>query len=104
VSVTIGTNFLTAKTARYTQFHDAAISETLAHQNEVAVYCCRHTVIPANTSITVNRKMGAQNGFLVNMLQPAETLPGGILIAASVEQSDNSHGESDSDLISTILG
>ena len=69
MSVTIGTNFLTAKTARYTQFHDAAISETLAHQNEVAVYCCPHTVIPANTSITVNRKMGAQNGFLVSNQQ-----------------------------------
>ena len=48
-------------------------------------------VIAANTSITVKGRMVAQKGFLVGMVQPAETLPGGILIPASVVEADNSH-------------
>lgn len=98
VPVIIGTNFLTALRARNTPFHDAAILEALAHldqsevtEQEVAVYSCRHTVIPANTSIIVKGRMGAQKGFSAGMLQPAETLPGGILIPASVVQADNNH-------------
>ena len=42
-------------------------------------------MIPANTSVIVKGRMGAQKGLSVSMIQPVETLP------ASVVQADNSH-------------
>ena len=57
--------------------------------DDVNVYSCRQIVVPPNGTVLIKGRLGIQNGIKSGVLEPADTLPGGLMLDNAVVNSDD---------------
>ena len=95
VPMIVGTNVLNAFQEKGVTYRSAAWTSAIQNLvsdkvfDDVAVYCTSSVEIPANRSIVINARVGAQRGFRTGILEPVDVLPGGVVMpVCAVSVSD----------------
>jgi hypothetical protein len=92
VPLIVGTNVLSRLSqGRKPDIWTAVINSMISAKyvsKEVAVYSCAQLVIPPNGIVTFKGRLGSRCGFNTGCLEPAETLPGGIMLMRSIAVPD----------------
>lgn len=92
VPLIIGTNVIgKLKQSRYDDIWTSAINAVCAQEavpEEVAVYCCKQLFIPPSGTVEFKGRLGPQE-VKCGILEPASTLPGGLMLCRSVVSPDD---------------
>ena len=92
VPLIVGTNIISKLQQRKSDdIWTSAVNAVCAQEalpEEVAVYCCRQLVIKPNNTVTFKGRLGVK-GVNSGVLEPASTLPGGLLMCRGAVVSDH---------------
>ena len=95
VPLIVGTNIIKhLQSCKQDDVWSSAINAITAQQSipeDVAVYCCRQMVIPPYGTVNFRGRIGAQTGIKTGVLEPATSLPGGIMLFQAVVSPDEAN-------------
>ena len=92
VPMIVGTNIIRMLQSPGSDVWSSAMSAVSAQESveeeDAAVYCLKQMVIPPNGTINFKGRVGAHGRMTSGVLEPAETLPGGIMLVKAAVSLD----------------
>ena len=97
VPVILGTNILNKLKVEDVEGSDAlslavrSLTSKPESQEDVNVYSCRQIVIQPGGTVLIKGRLGTRTGISSGILEPADTLPGGLMLDQAVVNRDDQH-------------